>query len=259
MNTKDRPIGFFDSGLGGISVLKKSMQIMPEEDYIYFGDSANIPYGEKSKDEIINLTLKSLEILIEKEVKALVIACNTATAYAIKHVRDLYEKKMPIIGIEPALKLAVNINTRNIIMLATNATLKEENLRIKLAQYNGEHKIIPIGAPKLVEFIETGIFSGKDVENYLISILKDYLHLDDLSVVLGCTHFLFLKDSIKKVFHKDIIFVDGNEGTSKRLRDQLIKYSIKKELNGIGKIYFLNSLKDDKIMTFCDELLKINI
>lgn len=259
MNTKDLPVGFFDSGLGGISVLKKSVQIMPEEDYIYYGDSANAPYGEKSKDEIINLTLNSIEILMKKKVKVIVIACNTATAYAIKHVRDLYEDKIPIIGIEPALKLAVGINTKNIILLATNATLKEEKFKIKLAQYKGEHRIIPIGAPKLVEFIEAGIFGGREVENYLKIILKDYLHLDDLSVVLGCTHFPFLKNSIKKVFDKDVVFVDGNEGTSKRLKDQLIKYSIKKESKGMGKTCFLNSLKSDKIMAFCDELLKLSI
>lgn len=258
MNSKNLPVGFFDSGLGGISVLKKSVEMMPEEDYIYFGDSVNIPYGEKTRDEIIHLTLNSIEYLMQRGVKAIVVACNTATSYAIKNVRALYGDKLPIIGIEPAVKLAVGINTENIILLATNATLKEENFKVKLDQYKSEHRIIQIAAPKLVEFIETGIFGGDEVENYLKNILNDYLHLNDLTVVLGCTHFPFLKSSIKKVLHKDTVFVDGSEGTSRRLKDQLIKYSIKKDSKGIGKIDFLNSLQDDKIIKLCEKLLKLS-
>lgn len=185
MNTKDLPVGFFDSGLGGISVLKRSLELMPEEDYIYFGDSANAPYGEKTEHEIIKLTLNSIEFLIRTNVKTIVIACNTATAYAIEYVRELYGEKMPIIGIEPALKPAISINTENIILLATNAALKEKSLKEKIAFYKNKSEIIPIGAPKLVEFIEAGIFSGEDVEEYLKNILKNYLHLDSLTVVLG--------------------------------------------------------------------------
>jgi len=259
LNTRDMSIGFFDSGLGGISVLKKAIQLMPDEDYIYFGDSANAPYGEKSKEDIVNLTLNSVKILIEKDIKAIVIACNTATAYAIDQIRSLYSDKLLIIGIEPAIKPAVFLKSHHILLLATNATLNQENLKEKIDHYKICSEIIPIGAPKLVEFIEAGVYNGNDVENYIKDILKDYLHMSNLTVVLGCTHFPFFKSSLKKILHKDAILLDGSDGTSKRLKDQLLKCSLRKDSSENGKITFLNSLKNDKIISRCFELLELDI
>lgn len=259
MINENSPIGFFDSGLGGISVLRKSKQIMPEEDYIYFGDSLHAPYGEKSRDEIVELSLNAIDILYRKEVKAIVVACNTATAYAIEKIRALYEDKIPIIGIEPAVKIAVETESKNIIVLATNATVKEESFLKKVKQYSNKYNIISIGAPKLVEFVEKGMVESIEIEEYLKKILKDYLYMDDLTIVLGCTHFPFTKRSIKKVLTKDVALVDGSEGTCKRLKDKLIKHSIKRNLNNIGNISFLNSLNSDKIINICENLLKLDI
>ena len=130
------PIGFFDSGVGGLSVMKKAMIYMPEENYIYLGDSGNAPYGVKDIPEIKKLTLNNVEFLIEKGVKAVVVACNTATSVAIEELRNKY-KDIPIIGIEPALKPAVEMGKDGrIVIMATNATLKEKKFNKLMNKYS---------------------------------------------------------------------------------------------------------------------------
>ena len=194
----DRPIGVFDSGVGGISVLRELYALMGNENFIYFGDSANAPYGEKTKEEVRALSFEVAKKLMDMGVKALVIACNTATSAAAKELREKYGDKLSIIGLEPALKPAVMENKgKTIAVMATPLTLREEKFLGLLASYEKDAKIIPLEAPGLAEMIEKGILEGEKIENYLKELFADLPKVDAL--VLGCTHYPLIKDTIKKV------------------------------------------------------------
>lgn len=158
MNDKYNPIGFFDSGLGGISVLKESIKLLPNENFIYFGDSINAPYGSKSIEEIRELTNKAIEFLISKNVKAIVIACNTATSASVNELRDKYSKDIPILGIEPALKPASLSNKKgSIVVMATERTLSEKKFFDLMDKVAKQRDVIKLPCPSLVKFVENEI------------------------------------------------------------------------------------------------------
>lgn len=249
------PIGFFDSGVGGISVLKEAVKLMPEENFIYYGDSKNAPYGPKIVDEVKRLTLEAVEFLIHKGVKAVVIACNTATSAAIEELREKY-KDIPIIGIEPALKPAVELRRKGkIIIMATSVTLSETKFNNLMEHFIGEAEIEPLVCGELVEFVENGVTEGNELNNYLSKKLEPFLNGDISSVVLGCTHFPFIKEELKKILKEDTPIIDGSFGTAVHLKKQLISYNIKSfnAHNGYIKIY--NSSEDDRLIKLSYELL----
>ena len=141
------PIGFFDSGVGGLSVLREAVKLMPNEHYVYFGDSKNAPYGVKKVEEIKDLTYKAVEFLIEKGAKAIVVACNTATSAAVASLRVTYPS-IPIIGIEPAVKPAVELNRPGaIIIMATPVTLKEKKFKNLIAKYGDKAEVVSMPSP----------------------------------------------------------------------------------------------------------------
>ena len=215
MDNKNRPIGFFDSGVGGLSVMKEAIQVMPNENYIYFGDSKNAPYGVKSVEEVRDLTFKAVEFLLNKGVKGIAIACNTATSAAVADLRKIYPD-LPLVGIEPALKPAVELNKDgNILIMATSMTLKEEKFNRLMNRYKDRASIIPVPCPGLVEFIESGKLDGKEVEEYLFEKVNTYNGGKIASIVLGCTHYPFIKDTLVKIIGKDITIIDGGLGTAK--------------------------------------------
>ncbi len=210
-----RPIGVFDSGLGGVSVLRNMHALLPNEDFIYFGDDKNAPYGTKTEEEILRLALEDVSFLLEKNVKAIVIACNTATSAAAKHLRETLS--IPVIGMEPALKPA-SLNRKNgvIGVMATPATLKQKKFKLLYEKY-GEHAM-PIPCPGLMEFAEKGILDGEEIDSFLKDLLNPYLEKYPLeSLVLGCTHYVFLKGAIQKAM-PGITLYDGNEGTARQLK-----------------------------------------
>lgn len=210
-----RPIGVFDSGLGGVSVLRNMHALLPNEDFIYFGDDKNAPYGTKTEEEILRLALEDVSFLLEKNVKAIVIACNTATSAAAKHLRETLS--IPVIGMEPALKPA-SLNRKNgvIGVMATPATLKQKKFKLLYEKY-GEHAM-PIPCPGLMEFAEKGILDGEEIDSFLKDLLNTYLEKYPLeSLVLGCTHYVFLKGAIQKAV-PGITLYDGNEGTARQLK-----------------------------------------
>lgn len=233
------PIGVFDSGVGGISVLKESLKVLPFEDFIYFGDSINAPYGTKSIDEVRQLTFNAVDFLLDEGVKAVVIACNTATSAAIDALREKY-RGIPIIGIEPALKPAVEVSKgKSIIIMATPMTLSEKKFSNLMEKYNKEVSIIPLPCAGLVEMIESGIIEGDEIQNYLKDKLKDFLHLDIASIVLGCTHYPFIKNELLKIIGEETIIIDGSLGTVNQLRRQLETNNLlnHKKTKGIITIY----------------------
>lgn len=246
-NIKDRPIGFFDSGLGGLSVMKKAIEDMPEEEFIYLGDSANAPYGIKENVEIKRLTLNGIEFLIDKGVKGIVVACNTATSVAIEDLRMKY-KDIPVIGIEPALKPAVELKRDGkIIIMATNATLKEKKFEKLMGKYAQDNVIVPLPCPGLVEYIENGILEGKEIDDFLRNLLKEHIDSKIGSIVLGCTHYPFVKKAISNIVGPEVAIIDGSKGTSRELKRQLIEMDLVSDRTNRGNIEIFNTLGKDKI------------
>lgn len=251
------PIGFFDSGVGGLSVLKKAMELMPNENYIYFGDSKNAPYGAKSTEEVRELTFKAMEFFINKGVKAVVIACNTATSAAIVSLREEY-KNIPIIGIEPALKPAVAMHREGkILIMATSVTLKEKKFQELVKKYGETACIVPLPCPGLVEYIERGDLDSKDLQDYLIEKLKDYKNDKISSIVLGCTHYPFIKGKIQKIVSDDAIIIDGSEGTARELKRKLQDCYILNDSKNMGRIKIYNSLNNEEIINLSYKLLGV--
>ena len=256
MDNKQRPIGFFDSGVGGLSVLKEALKVMPNEDYIYFGDSKNAPYGVKTVEEVRRLTFEAVEFLLSKNVKGIAIACNTATSAAVADLRKMYPK-LPLVGIEPALKPAVEINDGgDILIMATPMTLKEEKFNRLMERYKDRAKIIPVPCPGLMEFIEEGKLKGKEVEEYLKDKIYTYKKNRISSIVLGCTHYPFIKEVLVDIVGEDVKIIDGGLGTSKELMRRLKENNLLREEERIGNIEVINSSNKKEIIDLSYELIK---
>ena len=257
MNKKNMPIGFLDSGVGGLSVLREAIKLMPNEHYIYFGDSKNAPYGVKKVEEVKDLTYKAVEFLIDKGAKAIVIACNTATSAAVASLRVTYPS-MPIVGIEPAVKPAVEFNRKgSIIIMATPMTLKEKKFKHLISKYEDRADIVSMPCPELVEYVESGNTTGSDVKEYLEKKFEEYKKQGIAAVVLGCTHYPFVKDLIKEVVGDDIPVVDGGFGTSKELRRQLKEADLLTDSTEQGNIEIFNSSNDSSMIEISERLLNI--
>lgn len=249
MNAKDY-IAVFDSGVGGISVLRELVQVMPGENYLYFGDSANAPYGTKTPEQVRQLTLNTAESLFDRGIKALVIACNTATAAAIDDLREKYPNRI-ITGIEPAIKPAVKrFPTGRIGIMATPVTLKENKLARQLACFP-DANLIPIPAPGLVELIESGRADTPETVALLQALLKNHIGKLD-ALVLGCTHYPFAANAIRQVMG-DIPLFDGGYGTARQTQKRLQEAGLL--LNGEGSVQMENSLGCSQILKLSMELM----
>ncbi len=261
MESEDRPIGFFDSGIGGISVLREAVKILSNENFVYFGDSKRAPYGTRTVGNVRELTLNAVEFLLKKDIKALVIACNTATSAAIIDLREKYSKYMPVIGIEPALKPAVEFSRKGkIVIMATNMTLAEEKFNDLMKKYNKNSTIKPLPCPGLVELIEQGIIRGKKIEDYLKVKLIPLKEQGIAAVVLGCTHYPFIKESISKIVGDDTPIIDGSKGTVQQLKRQLVKYDIVNKNTGrLGSVKIFNSMNSQDIIKLSYRLLREKI
>lgn len=237
-NSRD-PIGIFDSGMGGISVLKEAKKMLPGESFIYFGDGKNIPYGTKSVEELVSLSDAICTMFVEKyNVKAIVIACNTATSAAISFLRGKYD--IPIIGMEPALKPAVKGHYGGTVgVLATNVTLREDKFKRLSALYNESTTVVELPAPNLVYLVEKGVVNGKEAIEEIRIALKDNEKILD-ALVLGCTHFVFLREVMETIFGDEIELFDGNNGTVRNLKQILKAKNMLSDL-GEGSIEILNS------------------
>lgn len=210
---KDRPIGVFDSGLGGISVLAALRQYLPAEDFIYYGDAANAPYGDRGETEIRALTLQAAEHLASQQIKALVVACNTATSAAVETLRQQYD--FPVIGMEPALKPAAQYPGSRVLVMATQGTLKQNKFAALLRQWGKRVKVFSLPCPGLVELIEAGGPDDPAILPYLQKLLTPYKGQVD-ALVLGCTHYPFVEKQILAVLG-DIPVFDGRQGTARQL------------------------------------------
>ena len=254
MNGREDYIAVFDSGLGGISVLRHLRRLMPGEHYLYFGDSANAPYGSRSTQEVRSLTLAAAERLTGKGIKALVIACNTATAAAVRDVRAKYPDLI-VIGIEPALKLAADHYPGGRIgVMATEVTLREEKFDTLLHRFDENCTIAKIPAPGLVQLIEAGKTDSPETEALLRTILGPYVGKLD-ALVLGCTHYPFAAKAISRILGEQVVLLDGGEGTARETRRRLREAKLLREETE-GSVTMESSEPDSHMVCLAAELLK---
>ncbi len=219
-------IGFFDSGIGGISVLAEALSLLPDQEYIYCADTANAPYGVKKTDEIARYAEENAGFLLDKGVDAIVVACNTATAAAIKRLREI--SPVPVVGMEPAVKPAVEITGSSpevpggrVLVTATPLTLREAKLKDLIRRVDLFHRVDLLPLPGLVPLAEGGDFDSGEVKAYLDTAFSDVDPSRYAALVMGCTHFIFFAPAFSEIMGKDTLLVDGNEGTVRRLADVL--------------------------------------
>nr|WP_155061987.1 glutamate racemase [Turicibacter sanguinis] len=207
-------IGFFDSGIGGLTVLSEALKRLPHHDYLYYADTLHAPYGPKPKEEVRGYIFEAIEFLVRKGADIIVIACNTATSIAVNDLREKYQ--IPIIGMEPAVKPAiewVQESGKRVLVTATPLTLKEEKLHHLIERLDQSHVTDLLPLPDLVRFAESFDFSPETVVPYLKKQLVDYQISDYGAIVLGCTHFPLFASSFKEVFEPGIELIDGSVGT----------------------------------------------
>ena len=241
MGERDLSVAVFDSGLGGISVLKELVKALPNENFIYYGDTANAPYGVKSAECVRKLTFSVYEKLRAEGIKAFVIACNTATSVAVAQLREKYPNDI-IIGVEPALKPAALCKEHpTVAVLATPLTLKEEKFASLLGRFSGNAKVIPFACPGLVEFVERGEIKGDVLEEFLANLLAPLKAKKLDAVVLGCTHYPFVKDAITKILGDNVMIFDGSIGTAKETRRRLENADLLKNDDTNGGVVFIDS------------------
>ncbi|MBQ6703964.1 MAG: glutamate racemase [Clostridia bacterium] len=256
----DRPVGFFDSGLGGASVLREALKLLPNENYIYFGDNANAPYGDRTEDEITSLTFRSAHRLVDMGVKAIVLACNTATATCINQIRS--EFSIPVISIEPAIKPACSLpGTGKVLMMATKATTRlERYLRLRESMPD-PGRVINIPCPGIVERIEGGKLGADDFDDLFADYLAPYEGLEVDAIVLGCTHYIFIKDAFRRNaglhLKGSCQLIDGNEGTVRQLGRVLEARNLANP-GGSGHVTFCTSGNIDLIKPIFDMLISKN-
>ena len=239
MNNQN-PIGLFDSGIGGTSIWKEINQLLPKENSIYLADSKNAPYGKRSKKEIIQLCYKNIDYLIEQNCKVIVVACNTATTNAIQEIREKY--KIPIIGIEPAIKPAANqTETYTIGILATKGTLNSELFNKQVQNFKNV-KIIEQVGHNLVELIENGEIETDKMMQLLTQYLNPMIIANIDYLVLGCSHYPYLIPAIKKILPINIKIIDSGEAVAKQTKAILEKNNIlNTTANATKQMFFTNT------------------
>lgn len=249
LEKRERPIGVFDSGLGGISVLRACVALLPQENFLFFGDSANAPYGEKPLEEVRRLTVAAVDRLLAQGVKAVVVACNTATSAAIGLLRQAHPE-LPIIGIEPAVKPAAQAdNSSSVIVMATPLTIREDKYQRLAAAFCDQADVISLPCKGLAEMVEQGIFDGPILDAYLQELLLPFRYCNVDYIVLGCTHYPFVRQAIARNFGRPVAIIDGSDGTARQLRRQLDAAGLRTTRSGFGTVTFQNSRPDKLAMS----------
>ena len=209
-------IAFFDSGMGGLSVLHHARKALPHESFLFYADETHVPYGTKSRADVERFVAEAFEFLLAQDVKAIVVACNTATSVAVPAMRARYD--LPIIGMEPAAKKALALDpVHRVLVTATPITVAGEKMEHLIERVDREHLVDRLALPELVTFAEHMEFDSPAVENYLRKELAPYDLANYSALVLGCTHFNYFKPAFRKILPRTMRFVDGNEGTVAQL------------------------------------------
>lgn len=239
------PIGVFDSGVGGLSVVREIRRRLPAEDIVYFADSANCPYGGRPLDEIRALSLRVARELLRRGAKAIVVACNSASGAALESLRETLD--VPVVGLEPALKPAVERSRRGRVgVMATSATLGSDRFDRLTRAYAGDVRLVPQACPGLVELVEEGEVDGPRVEAELREILAPLLEADVDTVVLGCTHYPFLREPISRVLGSGVEVLDSGEAVARQV-ERVLRDSHALAQNGPGTLRILTSGESEQV------------
>jgi len=212
----DKSIAFFDSGVGGLTVLSDALHLLPEENYIYYADTEHVPYGTKSNDEIQSLVRDAVYFLSTQNLKALVIACNTATSVVVRELRQIYN--LPIVGMEPAVKPATEIGAdMRVLVCATDRTIAEDKLMHLIHDLKAEDRVDLCSLQELVTSAENFDFFSDEVVAYIEHRLATIDWIDYSAIVLGCTHFIYYRNIMRSIIPNHVSIIDGNMGTIRRL------------------------------------------
>ncbi len=249
------PIGVFDSGIGGTSILHELIKLLPNENMIYVADSANAPYGQKPVEEIVALCKKNVDLLLEKKCKLIVVACNTATTNAISELRNQY--KIPFVGIEPAIKPAVlGSKTKAIGVLATKGTLTSELFSKTSDLYAENTEIVEVIGKGLVEFIEAGDLLNPKLEILLKKYVQPMLDKDIDYLVLGCSHYPYLVPLLSELLPNNVKIIDSGEAVARQTNQILQNNCIKNTSTALGEILFFTNSKADTLEKIVNERFK---
>ena len=235
-----KPIGIFDSGVGGTSIWKEIRKKMPHEDTIYLADSKNAPYGNKTAQEILELSIKNVELLLEENCKIIVVACNTATTNAIDHLRETY--KVPFIGIEPAIKpAALHTQTKKVGVLATKGTLSSSLFHSTSKMYAEGITVLEQEGNGLVELIEQGKQASDEVRKLLTQYLSPMLAENIDCLVLGCTHYPYLIPMLTEILPKNVHIIDSGEAVARQTYAVLEKHQLLANSERLGTSKFFSN------------------
>ena len=236
----ENPIGVFDSGVGGLSVLREIHQLLPQENLLYVADSAHAPYGDKSKEFILERSAAIFEFFLSHKVKAIVVACNTATAAAVKELRAIYH--LPMVAMEPAVKPAAEQTQTGVIgVLATSRTINSNNFQVLFSRFAGQAQIIPQACPGLVDQVEQGDLDSAETRALVAQYVQPLLAHNADILVLGCTHYPFLKPVIQAIAGPNIKVIDSGAAIARRLHHLLGHHGLSSESHQSGCVRFYSS------------------
>jgi len=246
-------IGFFDSGIGGLTVLAEALRRLPTQNYLYMADTLHVPYGSKDREDVRRFILQSVESMMREHIDALVVACNTATSIAVAELREMYS--IPIVGMEPAVKPAVEMNRvtgKRVLVFATPLTLQQPKYYALVSRVDDQGIVDSLPLPELVHYCESLEFDKRIMGEYFRNKLAPYNLNDYGIVVLGCTHYPFYTSILREILPAHIQIVDGSAGTVRRLTALLNRYGIA-EGGGSGQVKFKCTSNDsayiDKLET----------
>jgi len=254
-----RPIGIFDSGVGGLTVVDKIQRILPSEDLVYFGDTARVPYGTKSKETVTRFSVENVEFLMKHDVKLVLVACNTASSLSLDFLKRCF--RVPIIGvIEPGARAASGVTRNNRIgVIGTNATISSGAYEKAIRKIDAKTFIVTQSCPLFVPLVEEG-WADKLVTETITSIyLKDIKTRNIDTLILGCTHYPVLKNVIKKIVGNKVLLVDSADEVAKEARNILEANSLLSRAQGKGRHKFFVSDEPARFIKTGEKILKRRI
>jgi glutamate racemase len=252
----NRPIGFFDSGVGGLSILLEAKKLLPNENIIFLADQKNVPYGGKTKEQLIGFLEKAMNFFISQDVKAVVFACNTATVYTIEEMRKKFD--IPIIGTVPVVKTLANITkTGKTAVFSTPATAESKYLKELIEKFCDGVEVARIGGSNLEELVERGNLNNPEIQEVLEKHLKPLLEESVDSIALGCTHYPFLREKIQKIVGPNVMVVDSGGAVARRLKQVLTNNDALSSEKGFEKYYTTGD--KDKFERVASELTRRRI
>lgn len=251
----NRPIGVMDSGVGGLTVLKEITKILPNESYIFIGDQANLPYGQKSSGTVRKLTKRIADYMASQDVKMFVIACNTATAAAYEYLKDILP--IPVIGvIEPGAEMAVAASKSGQIgVIATNGTVRSGDYERLIKEHNQQAVVSSLGCPEFVTMVEEGLAGTIEAQAAVNNRLAWFMDKPIDTLVMGCTHFPVIQEEIRNVMGDGVTLIDPGVATSEQVRDYLTDYDALASLDHKGWRQFYTTGNPTDFAKIADKLL----